>query len=147
MMVADLEMDAALIEQIRRHAEETYPAECCGFLLGEVNEARRRVCEIVPTRNRAAELGDDDRYRIDPSDYLRVDRRAREMRLNILGCYHSHPDAAAEPSAIDLATAWEWYVYLIVSVESGRATELRGWTLAADPDARRFAPVALAQPY
>lgn len=125
-----------LVERIRTHAQQAYPAECCGFLLGRVDDDQQRtILGVEPVPNYAGDAGggaagdDLDRYRISPSDYLRVDRAARLKGWDILGCYHSHPDAPAAPSAIDLADAWPWYLYVIVSVEAGHVTHLAGWTL------------------
>jgi len=34
------------------------------------------------------------RYELRPEDLLRADREAREQKLDLIGIYHSHPDAA-----------------------------------------------------
>ena len=49
------------------------------------------------------------------------------------------------PSAIDLACAWPWYIYLIVSVRQGHAEDARGWVLTEDDNntKRRFADVPI----
>jgi len=36
---------------IRAHGCRTYPAECCGILLGHANGEQRVVTEVVPLRN------------------------------------------------------------------------------------------------
>src|SRR5690606_7357334 len=104
--------------------------------LGTAEGDARTVLGVEPVTNQA---GDDrDRYLMASRDYLRVDRTARKRGWDILGCYHSHPDAPPEPSAIDLACAWPWYVYLIVSVDGGRVGDRAGWTLCeSQPDGRR----------
>ncbi len=50
----------------------------------------------------------------------------------MLGCYHSHPDHPAVPSAFDTEQAWPWYSYVIVRVDRGRAGELTSWVLDDD---------------
>ena len=53
----------------------------------------------------------------------------------MLGCYHSHPDHPAAPSAFDTEQAWPWYSYIIVRVDRGRAAELTSWVLDDDRSA------------
>ena len=135
-----------LLHRIYRHAEETYPHECAGFLLGNVVAGTRRiVCDVEAVRNSDADEGFSDRYQIDTADYLRVDRQARLTGWNILGCYHSHTDGKPVPSMIDLACAWPWYTYLIVSVYQGLAANARAWMLDRDDSdtKRRFEDVKI----
>ncbi|MGQ9827168.1 MAG: M67 family metallopeptidase [Roseiflexus sp.] len=136
---------------IVRHAEETYPNECVGLLIGQIDESRIAVEDIFPAPNRwtvetgltptDAEHSQRDRFYLDPRDYLRADRAARARLLDVVGCYHSHPDHPAIPSPRDLVGAQgvgggSGFVFLIQSVLDGRATELTAWTL--DPNGSRF---------
>ena len=127
---------AEILDEIRRHGEETYPEECCGFLLGRATGDEN---EIVSARRATNRNGDrrHDRFVIGPEDYLAADRAARERGLDIVGMYHSHPDHPARPSSTDLAQAtFPGYTYVIVAVQSGRATDLTAWSLS--PDRSRF---------
>ncbi len=81
------------------------------------------------------------RYLIAPDDVLALERRAAAADLEVVGYFHSHPDAPARPSAFDREHAWPWYVYLIVSIAEGRATEARAWRLS--PDREGFDAVVL----
>jgi proteasome lid subunit RPN8/RPN11 len=72
------------------------------------------------------------RYLIEPDDLRRVEAELRSEGLEVLGCYHSHPDHPAAPSAFDLEHAWPWYSYVIVRVDQGRAAELTSWVLEDD---------------
>ena len=120
---------------LRAHGEETYPHECCGVLLGrmqdedENEDAERHVLEIV----RCGNTRDDrpqDRYHIDPRDLVRIQRQARERGLDIVGFYHSHPDHPARWSQTDLAEAhWIGCSYVITSVEKGRAVTTNSFAL------------------
>jgi proteasome lid subunit RPN8/RPN11 len=122
---------------IDTHAEAAYPHECCGLLIGRLeDEGRTRV--VVETRAVAnswaegAALG--HRMRITPADYLRAEREFAELGLGVVGNYHSHPDHPAEPSQFDLEhlAPWPTMSYIVVSVRAGRASDLRSWALAAD---------------
>lgn len=121
-----------VLDEIRRHAQETYPEECCGFLLGKVGESGNEIHATARAVNRN-ENRRQDRYVISPDDYRSAAGSARKAGLEIVGIYHSHPDHPARPSTTDLETAtFPGYTYAIVSVRGGRAAELTAWSLAPD---------------
>ena len=129
---------ADALAYIRRHGEETYPEECCGFLIGRLCAAGNDVVYARRAVNRNATRR-EDRYVIAPGDYLAADRAARTENLDIVGVYHSHPDHPAIPSRTDLELAtFPGYAYVIVSVEKGKAAALSAWSLAEDRS--RFLP-------
>ena len=102
---------------IVRHARREAPRECCGFLLG----SGRRVQFVLPVAN--VDSRPESRYRIDDRKHIEVRRWLRQLAppLEIVGVYHSHPTAAARPSAADLAEAhYPDWVFAIVSLEGGR---------------------------
>jgi proteasome lid subunit RPN8/RPN11 len=128
-----LELGEREAVEIRRQAEGEYPHECCGLLLGRASdEGRKTVVEVFPVSNAREEAARHNRSLITPEEYLRGERHARARRLDVVGNYHSHPDHPAIPSQFDLEHAWPTWSYLIVSVENGRAVDLRSWELAAD---------------
>ena len=117
-----------LLEEIRRHGEQAYPAECCGALAGRVHASgMKEVVRLAPAVNRRTD--DPHRYLIAPDDLRRLEGDLRAEGLEIVGYYHSHPDHPAVPSGFDTAHAWPWYSYLIVRVEGGRGREAASWTL------------------
>lgn len=123
-----LRLPPALRERIERLALSGYPQEVCGLLVGRCADGEVRVHEIAAARN-AEPRRKADRYTLDPQDWLRADLRARARGEDIVGVWHSHPDAAAAPSAFDRACAWEGWSYLIVAVTGEGAGELRSWRL------------------
>lgn len=142
-----LQIDREQNEAIRRHAERDYPNECCGILLGRADGDRKEVLEAVPLPNlrldsqRAQEIlpletpgkeSERNRFLIDPIEQLRVEKDARERKLDVVGYYHSHPDHPARPSIYDRDHAWPSYSYVIVSVERGGAQEMTSWVLTDD---------------
>lgn len=142
-----LHLSVAQFQQIRRHAEGTYPEECCGLLLGKIQSEQNAwlVSEVWPVQNAWTEnligeynlpsshAADDhsrrDRYWIDPQDLLKAQRYGRENQIDIIGIYHSHPDHPAKPSECDRQMAWSSYSYLIVSVQKGEVCDFLVWTL------------------
>ena len=73
-----------------------------------------------------------NRFLVFPEDVLRVEKAARQRNLDVLGWYHSHPDAPARPSEFDRQHAWPWYSYVIVSVEAGEPRRMASWRLTDD---------------
>jgi proteasome lid subunit RPN8/RPN11 len=133
-----LRMDHALIDEIRRQGERAYPAECCGVLVGIARDVKE-VVKLVPATNRRTD--DPRRYLIDPDDLRRIEAELRPLKQDVLGCYHSHPDHPAVPSAFDVEQAWPWYSYLILRVDSGRAAEVASWVLVDDRSTMRSEPI------
>lgn len=128
-----LRLTGALKQAIERHGEKTYPAECCGFLLGnEVDGVK-----VVVATHRASNTRHDspnNRYLIPPGAYNEAEQVATMKGLDLVGCYHSHPDVAARPSQFDRDHAVPWWSYVIVSVREARAVEILSWHFD-DPDA------------
>lgn len=115
--------------QIRCHAEEAYPEESCGMLLGIINGDTREMREAVRCRN--VHPSPQTNYEIDLRDVIRVQREARKRGLEIVGFYHSHPDHPASPSPTDIADAyWIGYSYVITNVDHGTAGETNSFLLS-----------------
>ncbi len=96
------------LQEMTAHAEGGYPHEVCGLLLGEVDAASslRRVRQAKRARNLDLERA-NNRYELDPTDYLRIDAQARQRGLSVVGVYHSHPEHPARPSETDQVGAAE----------------------------------------
>ncbi len=117
---------------LRAHAATDYPHECCGFLIGR--HIRRRttiVRRVLPAANTRAD-SPRTRFEIDPGTFVKADRAARAEGLTVVGFYHSHPDATAQPSEYDREHAWPGYCYVIVSVRNGCPQEMNNWLLRDD---------------
>jgi proteasome lid subunit RPN8/RPN11 len=117
----------AVDDAIRRHGEEAYPHECCGALVGQGG----RVTATVPLPN-TTEEGPRRRFLVRPSDYRLAESRASELRGELLGFYHSHPDHPARPSQYDLDHAWPTFAYVIVAVAAGQSGDMTVWWLKDD---------------
>jgi proteasome lid subunit RPN8/RPN11 len=122
-----LRLPGALADEIRRHGEAAYPAECCGAMVGRVEGAAKAVLGLSPAVNRRTD--DPHRYLIAPDDLRRLEHEVREAGQEIVGYYHSHPDHPARPSAFDAEHAWPWYSYLIVRIDGGRGADMASWVL------------------
>jgi len=135
------------LEHIHAHARRTYPEECCGVLMGNawrtfsdadsgedagaMTDEGGRVIRAMALENER-EDSRHNRYIITPESVLKAHREARELGLDILGYYHSHPDHPAIPSEFDREHAWPGMSYLITSVEKGAIADTRSWRLTYD---------------
>jgi proteasome lid subunit RPN8/RPN11 len=131
--VGVLRIREELSERIRAHGGETYPHECCGALLGKDGDGgrAREVAEIVPLTNQRND-SPRNRFSITPEDVRDAETAARNAGLDLIGWYHSHPDAPARPSEFDREHAWPWYSYIIVSVQERVPRDMNSWRLADD---------------
>jgi proteasome lid subunit RPN8/RPN11 len=118
-------------EEIRQVAECIYPYECCGFLIGRIEEGVKLVDRIRVAENRRYD-SPANRFLITPDQFRELEDELRLTSDQILGFFHSHPDVAARPSSYDLDHAWPWYSYVIVSVKKGSADDFKSWRLEED---------------
>jgi len=142
-----IRMKKEALEAIKRHGEETYPHECCGFLIGSVEEGRNVLVDLYRAENEwPAEsrldidagkvVSQRNRYLITPEQWRKADSFARSLGKGIIGYYHSHPDHPAVPSGFDLDhSCWPGESYIIVSITRGQAEAVNSYT---KPDYSKF---------
>lgn len=129
-----LKIDKSAYDALRRHGEETYPHECCGVLLGEMNGDGRKVTSVVRCGNTRTD-SPENRYHIDPRELVKIQREGRERGEDIVGFYHSHPDHPPQWSQTDLAEAhWIGCSYVITSVEKGKAALTHSFELSGSDE-------------
>jgi proteasome lid subunit RPN8/RPN11 len=114
------------------HAVATYPHECCGAMLGSVDDARKIVRIALPLQN-ASEGARERHYELRPADLLRADKEARDRNLDLVGIYHSHPDCDAYFSVTDLKNSCPWYSFVVLSIRNGAFDHANSWL----PDAEQ----------
>jgi proteasome lid subunit RPN8/RPN11 len=133
-----------LLDAMGRHAEETYPEECCGYLVAREDapspDAPRTILSALPAPNEF-EGERRRRFLLRPEELRTAERRLEGTGQIVAGFYHSHPDHPARPSLFDQEHAWPWYSYLVLAVNSGRVGEAHAFEL--DPDASEFREVPL----
>lgn len=128
------------LKEIFAHAEEAYPEEACGIVIGKPDDqdthAVRRCGNLAnqfhlddPIRNpRDAKTA----YIMDPKDLLRIQSDADAKGVEFVLLYHSHPDHEAYFSETDRELAlfgdepvWPHLRYLVVSVKNGKVAYSR----------------------
>jgi proteasome lid subunit RPN8/RPN11 len=131
---AALRISDAILERIRAQGVKSYPHECCGALLGNDSEIGREIKELVPLANQRND-SPRNRFEVTPEDVQMAEKKAKDLKLEVLGWYHSHPDAPARPSEFDREHAWPWYSYIIVSVQQREPRDMKSWRLRDDRSA------------
>ena len=139
-----IETTTEVLDEIRRHGEETFPYECCGFLLGTQNGESKTLLELRSAENEKEE-NLERRFLITPQKYMQAERYALSQGLDVLGFYHSHPDHPARPSQFDLDHAWPNQSYIIVSIMNGKSDALTSWVLKEDRSAFDEEPIGIKE--
>ncbi len=100
-----------LLEGIFAHARSEAPDEVCGWLAGRDGE----IEETYPVPN--ASERPKTRFVMEPEAQLSTMREIRELGLELVGTYHSHPKSPARPSGRDRELAlYPGLAHLIVSL-------------------------------
>ena len=139
-----LRLPRALLDRVCFHAEQQYPRECCGVLLGTPNADGWTVVDVVRAGNSVLD-SPKNRYAIAPLEFVKIMSEARSRNLEVAGFYHSHPDHPAMWSQTDLTEAhWIGCSYLITEVSQGRAAATNSFRLAGTSEEdKKFIPETL----
>ncbi len=130
-----MKIDKERYDAVRRHGEETYPHECCGVLLGQIDGDIKTVTTTARAGNTRTDSA-HNRYNIDPKELIRIQREGRDRGEDIVGFYHSHPDHPARWSVTDLSEAhWFGCSYVITSVDKGNAAQTNSFELTGSDEA------------
>jgi proteasome lid subunit RPN8/RPN11 len=129
-----LKIARKLYDALRQHGEETYPHECCGVLLGQIDDDIRTVTSVARAGNTRTDSA-HNRYNIDPKDLIRIMSEGRKRGEDVVGFYHSHPDHPARWSQTDFEEAhWLNSSYVITSVEKGKAVLTNSFALEGNDE-------------
>ena len=126
----------SLFDEIKSHALETFPEECCGFILYDTEEEVelvRRIRNVATERHQKdpqnfARDGRDG-YVMDEKELLQFHRDMDAQRFELRCIYHSHPNGKAYFSKEDEARAKMWdepiypeAVYIVLGVDGHAVT-------------------------
>jgi proteasome lid subunit RPN8/RPN11 len=113
-------------EAMVSHAQQTYPNECCGAMLGSINATEKIVRAALPLEN-AFDGVQAARYELRPQDLLAADKAAHERHMDLIGIYHSHTDCGAYFSKTDLQNSCPWYSFVVLSIQEGEFHHANSW--------------------
>jgi proteasome lid subunit RPN8/RPN11 len=122
------------------HARAVYPNECCGAMLGRIEDGSKQVTTSVQLDN-ISQGSQRARYELRPEDLLHADKEARRLGLDLIGIYHSHPDCDAYFSETDLKNSCPWYSFVVLSIQKGEFHHANSFL--PDPDQTRAEPEEL----
>ncbi|HVB12906.1 MAG TPA: M67 family metallopeptidase [Nitrososphaerales archaeon] len=127
-------LDQQMLREMQSHATSTYPEECCGLLIGkfEGNLSRKLVSRTKRMENVFEKPERYHRYTIDPLKYMDAENEATSSGEDVIGIYHSHPNAPAKPSLFDISYAWPSLSYIVVEVRDSVPVETKSWILRDD---------------
>ena len=128
------------LDAIISQAQQCYPEEACGFLIGsDCRNGDLQVSSVVASDN-VTVLDRTKNFEIDPELRLKLMVELRESssktslqsNQRIIGHYHSHPNGLSAPSERDLDMAWEPdLVWLILAVSNGEVDEFKSYKLSS----------------
>ena len=99
-----------ILQQLIDHAHRDLPNEACGYLAGK---------DGIVTHSFALTNVDasPEHFSFDPAEQFKTVKEARNLGLEILANYHSHPSSPARPSEEDIRLAYDPNIsYVIVSL-------------------------------
>jgi proteasome lid subunit RPN8/RPN11 len=151
-----VKISAELLEAMGALGESAYPNEGCGILLGVLGD-EIEVLEVrlgtnlredgdpgnIPPEKDDREHTARDRYVLDPRDILKAEKDARELGIDVVGFWHTHPDHPAHPSRYDAEHAWPEYVYVIMAIDAGKQVDVNAFVLREE-DPPEFRPEPLS---
>ena len=124
-----------IIDAIYRHAISEYPRECCGIIIGKKSE-RENLEQVFPCRNLQDEMHAKEperfprtsqiAYFLSPDDLFKIQKIARNLKMEMKIIYHSHIDVGAYFSEEDKKQAthegnplYPGVMYLVVDTTKG----------------------------
>lgn len=129
-----LRIGQAALAALRSAAAAAYPEECCGLVVGR-RHPEATVTRLIAAANRHPRPRRN--FTVDPARHFALLRELRAQGAaagaalpaeELLGHYHSHPDADAVPSRHDLARADDpALLWLIIEARGGQAGTVTVW--------------------
>jgi proteasome lid subunit RPN8/RPN11 len=131
-MPVRLLVPSQIYNEMVMQAQAELPNECCGLLAGRrpdiasAGEHDWRVLKRFPLVNKAASPVE---YFAQETSLIRADRAIRELGLDWMAVYHSHPVTEPVPSRKDLERNYPGeVVHLIISLRTN-VPVMKGWWL------------------
>jgi proteasome lid subunit RPN8/RPN11 len=115
-----LAISRAALRELVSHCERAAPEEACG-LLGGTERGGLNVVTVYPAENL---LHSRTGFRIARAAVGAAEDAMRARGERLCGCFHSHPTAAARPSAYDkrhASRAGFWWVIYSLRTKTARA--------------------------
>ncbi len=87
------------LKELEAISKESLPNESCAILLGEINPKNQHTVKKIIKMESSVQTS--DYFEINPINLLDVYMKSKDMNLDVIGIFHSHPSMAF-PSKTDL---------------------------------------------
>ena len=103
----NIKIPNSIKEEIFNNAKKYYPKECCGLLIGYIEDNKLICKDSISTKNIAA--NPYLFFEIDPQEIINIQKLYRKNKMSIIGHYHSHPDSplGTKPSQKDIRSIYD----------------------------------------
>jgi proteasome lid subunit RPN8/RPN11 len=112
---------------LTEHAENEKPNESCAILYGDIENENSIVKKIWLTENIEKSPVE---FTLSPEQTLEMHEKEKEISLQIIGIFHSHPNSQASPSSTDKRfmenNRYVWIIY------SGINKDFKAYILESD---------------
>lgn len=121
-------LQKAQLNELVEHSKDGSPNEVCGILAGKIlkKDARQveKIYKMLNTDKSAQS------FFMDPKEQLDAMKDIRNLGLEMLGIYHSHPETEAYPSKHDVELAYYPDAsYIIVSIKDKNKAVLKSFRI------------------
>ncbi len=125
MTPKDIQIPRKITNQLLHLAQISPDTEVCG-LIGSKNGIPSHCYPVTNTAEQPQQ-----RFLLDASEQIAALTHMRGQGEELFAIYHSHPNAPAQPSALDLdmAGGYENALYLIISLNTKGILEMRGFSI------------------
>ena len=132
-------LSSETIAAISRHAQDDYPAECCGIVTGtgltqRVHRCRNRQDELHARDPQTHPRTSREAYDIDRNEMERIFSEAAAAKEDVIAFYHSHIDCGAYFSQMDKEVQTVFgepefpdAVHVVIAVFKGQVREIKGF--------------------
>jgi proteasome lid subunit RPN8/RPN11 len=117
-----LKVPQSILNVMIELAKRDTPIETCGYLAGIGDEVRA----IFPLTNTDASA---EHFSFDPAEQFEALKAAQQKGLNLIACYHSHPETPARPSQEDIRLAFDPNIHYVIVSLAGEAPDVRSFKI------------------
>jgi len=126
-MPQTLELPRPLVNKILAHAQQNDSMEVCGLIGNSSNGEKSYYAIDNVSQNPGC------RFLMDAPQQINTMKKMRDKQQLLFAIVHSHPNANAEPSQLDIQeNDYKDVFYLIVSLNTKGVLEMRAYTQTGD---------------
>ncbi len=116
------------VRMLIKHSKRELPDEACGILVGRcVGKGEKKAETLYQMTNTDKS---SRTFFMNPKEQLKVMKEIRNLGLQMVGIYHSHPETEAYPSIRDVEFAYYPGVsYIIVSLKDEDNPSIRSFEI------------------